>query len=86
MNTTWRHPGYDAINERDRNPVPPITPRAQPYPLVGVTLNAGNTLELLDNETLQIRVRNSDEAINLGPAKDAVLALGDAMCRLQIHF
>jgi hypothetical protein len=90
MKTTWRHPGYDALNEKSKPVVvktysrPGVSP--DPQVSVGCTMRNFTTLELLDDGTLQVRDRDLDKAVNLGRAKEAMEAMAYSMNMLKIHF
>jgi hypothetical protein len=57
-----------------------------PYTTIGITMYRSTTLELLNDGTLQIRLRGSEHSINLGPAREAAQAMTQAMDGLRIHF
>jgi hypothetical protein len=90
MKTTWRYPAYDAINERAREPVPAPAQAHSPAPLaqpsIGITMVNSTVLELLDDGNLQVRIRGTEQAINLGRGAHAMQALVYALDMLSIHF
>jgi hypothetical protein len=72
---------YNPLTETSTGRLP-----KKPESRIGVTLGHGCTLELMDDNTLQLLNRDTKETLNLGPAPSAGSALQYALERLQIHF
>lgn len=49
---------------------------------IGVTLTNSATMEMLDDGTVQVRIRGTQHAINLGPAQAGMDALQEAVSQL----